>query len=479
MVGTGELEPMPLARCREAVARIEALIDPAPTHDKTPALVRARAEMRLARLRSFLAYLGNPQDRYPIVHVGGTSGKGSTSTAIAAILTAAGYRTGLHTSPYLQVATEKLSLDGRLIAGDDFAELVDELLDAVARWSGGAERLTYGEIWFALVAAFFARQRVDVGVIEVGAGGRFDLTNVVKPAVSVITSIGLDHVETLGGTIPEIAWHKAGIIKPGAPVVTAVTDPAAFAPIAAEAKATGSAIVRIAPFSNGDVVVNDDGSVSWRDASGLTLTSPMAGRFQATNGAMAVAAVRALGCRGLAVADNAMRTGLLAARLPGRVETVQMSPRVILDGAHNAQKIGALVDDLPGILRQPTGGKLIVVLGVLEAKDHRDIVGRLVSCADELVLTRPRVLAKPGADPRVLEADARWAGFSGPIAQVEEPAEAIAAAIARADAARGDVVLVTGSLYLVGNVRRYWYPDDAIVIQQTPWPKIAPDTGRQ
>jgi dihydrofolate synthase/folylpolyglutamate synthase len=314
------------------VARTDALIDPAPAHGKGLAEVRARAEMRLARLRSFLAYLGNPLDRYPIVHVGGTSGKGSTSTAIAAILTAAGYRTGLHTSPYLQVATEKLSLDGRLIAGDVFADLVDELLESAERWSGGAERLTYGELWVGLAATWFARERVDVAAIEVGAGGRFDLTNVVRPAVSAITSIGLDHTETLGPTIPEIAWHKAGIVKPGAPVVTAVTDPEAFAPIAAEAEATGSEVIRVPPFGRDDVVVSDDGRVHWRDGTGLTLTMSMAGRYQATNGATAVAAVRALAGRGFPVSAEALRTGLLAARVPGRFETVQASPLAILDG---------------------------------------------------------------------------------------------------------------------------------------------------
>jgi dihydrofolate synthase / folylpolyglutamate synthase len=237
-----------LRRYREAVVRTDALIDPTPAHGKSPAEVRARAELRLARLRSFLAHLGNPHDRYPVVHVGGTSGKGSTSTAIAAILTAAGYRTGLHTSPFLQVATEKLAIDGQLISGNDFADLVDEILAEASRWVPVPEgRLTYGEVWVALLATYFARERVDVAVIEVGAGGRFDLTNVVNPAVSVITSVGIDHTETLGATMPEIAWHKAGIIKGGAPAITTVTDPEALAPIEAEARAVGSALSRPVP----------------------------------------------------------------------------------------------------------------------------------------------------------------------------------------------------------------------------------------
>ncbi|MEA2596883.1 MAG: dihydrofolate synthase / folylpolyglutamate synthase [Thermomicrobiales bacterium] len=460
-----------IRRYREAIARTDALIDPAPAYGKTPAEVRARAEIRLARLRSFLAHLGSPHDRYPIIHVGGTSGKGSTSTAIAAILTAAGYRTGLHTSPFLQVATEKLAVDGRLIAGDVFADLVEEILAAAETWNPTPEgRLTYGEVWVALLATFFARAQVDVAVIEVGAGGRFDLTNVVRPSVSVITSVGIDHTETLGATIPEIAWHKAGIIKAGAPTVTAVTDPKALEPILAEAQAAGSSVSR--PVAGVDFVpvAFEDGSDSVQFSSGKQFRLGMSGKYQAANAALAVTAVEALAPSGFTVPDDAIQTGLATARLPGRFETVQRTPRVVLDGAHNLQKIAALVDDLPVLLPRPSGGRLIVVLGVLEAKDHTGIVGRIAAHADELVVTRPRVLAKPGADPAAIAEDARRAGFSGPVPIEDEPTAAIETAIARANAERGDAVLVTGSLYLVGNVRGRWYPDDAITVQQTAWP---------
>jgi dihydrofolate synthase/folylpolyglutamate synthase len=471
--GTAPTDETILKRYREAVTRTDALIDPSPTLGKTPADVRARAEVRMARLLSFLARLGNPHDRYPIVHVGGTSGKGSTSTAIAAILTAAGYRTGLHTSPFLQVATEKLAIDGRLIAGDVFADLVDDVLAAAATWDGAPPgRLTYGEVWFALLATFFARERVDVAVIEVGAGGRFDLTNVVHPAVSVITSVGIDHTETLGATIPEIAWHKAGIIKAGVPAVTAVTDPAALAPILDEARLADAPLVR--PIAGVDFcpMVFGDGAAGVRLASGEEFRLGMSGRYQATNAALAIEAVRALAPYGFAAPDDAVATGLAQARLPGRFETVQEAPRVVLDGAHNLQKIEALMDDLPAILPRPAGGRLIVVLGVLEAKDHAHIAARVAADADELVLTRPRVLAKAGASPAALAEDARRAGFAGPVQLVDDPIAAIETALTRVDAARGDAVLVTGSLYLVGNVRGRWYPENAIILQRTPWPVV-------
>lgn len=466
-----------LRRYREAVAKTDALIErtPAPLGKSLPE-IRQRAEMRLDRLRRFLAHLGDPHLRYPVVHVGGTSGKGSTSTAIAAMLTAAGYRTGLHTSPYLQVATEKLQIDGCLIAGDHFADLVDELIATAAAWTAGAgAALTYGEFWVALVAVAFAREPVDVAVIEVGAGGRFDMTNLVQPAVSVITSIGLDHTVTLGPTIAQIAWHKAGIVKSGAPVVTAVGDPVGLRPILAEAAATGSDVIRVLPGETFDILPADAFGVTWRELDaqgrpGPALTTALPGRFQATNAATAVAAVRALGRHGLDVPLAAIRDGLARARIPGRCEIVQPVPRVILDGAHNPDKVAALAAELPQLAARPPGGRLIAVVGMLESKEHGAMLRLIAPAVDELIVTTPGVLAKPGAQAEMLAAAARAVGFGGAVMAIDPPAMALEQALQRADAARGDVVLVTGSLYLVGALRARWHPNDAVLLERTPWP---------
>ena len=462
-----------LARYRAAVARTDALIEGASTpKDKTPAEIRARAEERLDRLRRFLAHLGDPHRAFPIVHVGGTSGKGSTATAIAAILGAAGYRVGLHTSPYLQAATEKLQVGGRLIAPGDFAGLVDEVLAARDAWPDGGA-LTYGEVWVALVAVHLARERVDIGVIEVGAGGRFDLTNVVTPSVSVVTTVGLDHTVTLGETIPEIAWHKAGIVKAGAPAITAARDPAALGPIAAEARAVGTPLTRVIAGETYAVVdVGPDGT-RWRELGpdgrpGPEWPAPP-GRFQATNAATAVAAVRALAGRGFAIPEDAIRRGLAAARVPGRWERMPGAPRVVLDGAHNPDKVAAVARDLPDLLPRPAGGRLILVLGAIEAKRYDEIVRILAPLADALIATSPSVLAKPGAAAADLASAARHGGFAGPLDVEPDPDLAVSAALAHADRP-GDAVLVTGSLYLIGNVRGRWYPDDAVVLGRSPWP---------
>lgn len=453
---------------RDALALTNGLIDRSPAPPKNPSDVRARAEYRLGRFRRLLAALGDPHLQYPVIHVAGTSGKGSTAIAAAAMLSAAGLHVGLHTSPYLQVATEKVQIDGALIDATTFRAVVEEVIATAAAFS--IAPVTYGEVWFALTALAFARAEVDISVIEVGAGGRFDLTNVVEPAVSVITSVGLDHMETLGGTILEIAWHKSGIIKPGIPVVSAVTDLDAIDVINREAFTVGSRVIPVVAGETFGLERAKSGHFLWwaNDQPEEIYSTSMRGRFQAVNAATAVAAIRALPAGFVTVTPETVRVGLTHARLQGRFELMQVSPTVVLDGAHNPEKMRALVRDLRAWRTDHPGSRLIAVVGVLETKDHRPMLAEIARIADELVTTSPQVLAKPGADAATLAQTADEIGFSGPVAIVDDPMAALESAIARAD--EDDLVVVTGSLYLVGNVRGRWYPDDEIVIQQTPWP---------
>jgi dihydrofolate synthase/folylpolyglutamate synthase len=461
-----------LGQYHAATARLESLIDATPTpSDTSQDAVRQRATLRMARLRRFLDRLGNPHVGYPIVHVGGTSGKGSTSATIASILSAAGFNTGLHTSPYLQTPSEKLQCNGALIAAETYVTLCGILFGEHDKWIGSGEiPITYGEAWFALTALFFREMAVDIAVLEVGAGGRFDLTNVVTPVVSVITSVGLDHTTTLGPTTADIAWHKAGIIKPGVPAVTAVTHPKALEIIVAEASRDNAPLTIIDPDVMVTAVATDFQGTGWIDGrTGAYYHSTLRGRFQASNGATAVAAIEALRGLGFFVSDEAVERGLQTVRIPGRVEMIQDTCMVMLDGAHNPEKVAALAADVPPLLPVQLDGQRIAVLGVLEAKQALEMVRSLVPVIDVLVATSPQVTSKEVKEAAAMARIAKSAGFHGPVWLEPEPQLAIQRALSLAKDDR-NAVLVTGSLYLVGNVRERWYRADEIVLARSCWP---------
>lgn len=432
-------DQMLLRRYRAALERGDRL-GAGESLDPTMTTYQQRAEFRLGRMHEMLTVLGEPLSATPIVHVAGTSGKGSTATAIASILTAAGYRTGLHTSPYLQIATEKLQIDHALIAGDAFAKLVDSTID---RLETAGFQPSYGQLWMAMVLRWFEEEMVDVAVIEVGAGGRFDLSNVVHPLVSVITEIGFDHMDTLGSTIEEIAWHKAGIIEPATPVVAAVSDRTALQVIAGEAHRLAADLYRVIPTP-------DD--------------------FRRSNEETARLAVELLD---FDIDLDDMRDGLTHDRLPGRGEIVQHDPLVLLDGAHNPQKIEAL---LRWHTREWPNAHPVIVAGFLDAKDIHGMVGLLTRFASALILTAPRVDGKPAADIEQLATIARENGFAGPVHTEMSPDTAVAVGVELARRT-GQSLIVTGSLYLIGNVRGRWYADEAVLLQRTPWPHEAGTGG--
>ena len=421
-----------LKRYRRALERSERL-GMGETLDAALTTYRQRAEFRLDRMREMLGAMGDPLSATPIVHVAGTSGKGSTATAIAAILTEAGYRTGLHTSPYLQTATEKVQIDHELIAGDAFADLVETMAD---RLEAAGFQPSYGQLWMAMVLSWFEQQMVDVAVIEVGAGGRFDLSNVVHPMVSVITEIGFDHVELLGPSIEEIAWHKAGIIEPAVPVVAAVGDRTALRVIAGTAGELGADLHRIIPTP---------------------------GDFRRTNQETARLAVDLLE---FDVDREDVEEGLAHDRLPGRAEIVQRDPLVVLDGAHNPQKIDALIR---WFLGQHPQAQPVIVAGFLDCKESTRMLGSLGALASTLILTEPRIEGKQPAAVDKLAAIVGELAFAGPVHTEPDPETALAVGLELARRT-GAPLLVTGSLYLVGNVRGRWYPDDAVLLQRTPWP---------
>jgi dihydrofolate synthase / folylpolyglutamate synthase len=402
-----------------------------------------------------LGALDDPQRNYPVVHVTGTSGKGSTTAAIAAILTAAGYRVGLRTSPYLQVSTEKLQIGPSLIDAGSFGETVTLVLDTAARlFSPGqaSPPISYAEVWSVLGYWWFAQRNVDIAVVEVGAGGRFDATNVIDPIVSVITGVGLDHLVTLGPTIADIAWHKAGIIKPGTTAVVGDLPAEAHSIIAEEARSASVDVVRVC-----------EPELSW------SRIPPVARGFRKRNADMANAVATVLRQRGFAISEAAIGTGIESARLPGRLEHMPgtLEPAIWIDGAHNEDKIAALTAEAAHLFGG--GPSPVIVFGMLSSKDPAPLLAKLGSAASNIVLTEPFVVGRESLTVEALAGAVIAAGHGGAIHVEPDPDAAVRFAedVARRE---GAPVLVTGSMYLAGQVRRRWFQDQDVVVQRTPWP---------
>ncbi|MBO8141835.1 MAG: bifunctional folylpolyglutamate synthase/dihydrofolate synthase [Firmicutes bacterium] len=406
----------------------------------------------LSRIRFLLARMGDPQDAYPAVHVAGTNGKGSTAAMIAAALKAAGLRVGLFTSPHLVRYNERIAVDGEPIGDDELGPLLEELKGhaeaAAARPEVGQP--TEFEVGTAAALAHFARRRVDLAVVEVGLGGRLDATNVVRPAVTVITPVGRDHTEVLGEDLASIAEEKAGIIKPQVPVVCGRQRPEAMPVIQARCASVGAPLYRFGIDFEARLVSADRRGTSfdarWRDRWLLGLSVPLLGSHQAENGAVAVAALCRLAEDGWPVTEEAVRAGLAAVRWLGRLEVVERRPWVILDGAHNPDGCRALRQGLEEVF---PGVRPVFVIGMLRNKPIDDMLGELLPMATAAVFTAPASSRTPAADPHEL---ARRASGLVPLSAVE-PQPSAALAKARDLAGPEGLVCVCGSLYLVGELR--------------------------
>lgn len=411
----------------------------------------------LATIARLLALVDDPQAGMPCVHIGGTNGKGSTAAMVEAILRAAGRRTGLYTSPHLLSFTERIRVTGTPIGEGEIVALTEQLKtlsaghfasETTSPASGLLPHPTFFELTTAMAFLHFRRRDVDAAVIEVGLGGRLDATNVIVPRVAVITNIALEHEAYLGRTVSEIAGEKAGIIKADVPVVTG-TRGQALDVIRRAAAARGAHVVSVADSYHWTVresslsgqVFDLDGPCGRHEA----LRIPLLGRHQVDNAVLAVAAVEAARERGLPADDVAIRQGLARAAWPGRLQIVQGTPRIILDGAHNpagAQALAAFLAEHRADL-----GRLTLVFGVLKDKNWAAMLDCLVPLADAIILTRPPT--DRGADPTEVRSAVR-APARASVAQ--EPAEALA--LARSAAGRTDTVLVAGSLYTVAAATR-------------------------
>ena len=399
----------------------------------------------LNRTEVLLERLGNPQLRVPAVHIAGTKGKGSTAALVASALTAHGYKTGLFTSPHLHTFCERLRLNGRPVPQERFASLLQEVwphLEAVSD-DPVLGRVTTFELLTAMSFLYYAQERADLQVLEVGLGGRLDSTNLCQPVVSTITSISLDHMEVLGDTIALIAREKGGIIKRGVTAVTAPQSPEALEVIQEVVQQQGVPLVNVAETYRWSLQEKSLDSQSFALAGPkgeYRLEMPLLGAHQLENAATAVATLEALEAAEYPVGADAIGEGFRRVEWPGRLEVLRRRPLVVADGAHNPYSLKRLAETLPHYLSYQG---VVLVMGCGVAHDLEGMVAELASLSPRVIATRSR---HPAALPtRVLQE--AFARHSLEVREVEEVGQAMTEAMQQAGEA--DLVLATGSLFVV------------------------------
>jgi dihydrofolate synthase/folylpolyglutamate synthase len=406
----------------------------------------------LETITKVLARLGNPHLKYPTAIIAGTNGKGSTAAMLASILSQAGYRTGLYTSPHLIRVNERMRIDGAEISDDDFARAfteVRQVVESLLEEKALGQLPSFFEFLTATGFHYFAQAGAGFVVLEVGMGGRLDATNVTQPRVAVITNVGLDHLEFLGSTLADIGREKAGVIKHGAPVVCGCEHGEAAEVIRQRCAEIGAELLETDKFGSlwglqslkGHFLFN----LSLDADSFSSLTAPLLGRFQVKNAVAAVTAAWRLSRDGFRITRTAIVQGLQSTSWPGRLERVLEHPLVLLDGAHNPAAARALAEF---IQEELVGRRLRLVYASMRDKAIGEISEILFPLAEEVYLTRPH-LAR-AATPEEILATAQFR----PKRLVIEPEPSVAVARACQASSGEDVVIIIGSLYLVGAVKK-------------------------
>ncbi len=411
----------------------------------------------LERISTLLHYLNNPEKAYKSIVVGGTNGKGSTCAMIDSILRSAGYRTGLYTSPHLVSMNERIKVNGEIIDNPSFNATAEQLFDMVGRHTE-LSSLTYFEFMTAAAILYFNHRKIDIALLEVGMGGRFDATNVVQPDVSVITNISLDHQQYLGTTVQEIAVEKAGIIRPGRPFITTDRNPASRQVLEDECQDKGG----IPYFIDRDFSTSGDQTnmVFYNNKRTIrNLQLHLKGRHQIYNAAAAIQAVLLFGEEGIKITDNEIRDGLLKTSWPGRFEIIKKNPDMILDAGHNPAGIQTLVQAVKDIYLTPfpppdqgESRPVTVVFAVSKDKDWHTMATMLSEITDTFVVTSYE--GERSTDPEELGHFIRSNRSNGSNrADVVLPSKN---AIQHALAITPDngVIIVTGSIFLIGEIKR-------------------------
>ena len=406
-------------------------------------LQRFGIKLGLETVSALLSELGNPQRRFYALHVAGTNGKGSVAAMTASILQAAGVRVGLYTSPHLLDFCERIKIQGI----DVPRERVVDLFARVQALPSFLVQPTFFEVATVMAFQYFAEEEVEIGVIEVGMGGRFDATNVCHPLGTIITNVSFDHERYLGSSLPDIAFEKAGIIKRRVPVVVGPVERDVSAVLRERAHHQNAPLTAFGKEFL--CVVHDTGTfdVTGTRAEYLNLDCSLEGRHQAINAACSIVALESSVMPHRSISERIIRRGLESVTWPGRLERLQRRPLIVCDGAHNPAAAECLTIHLQGLLGERNGRRLIVVVGMMQDKNLPAFLNALVPLADGVILTQ---IEHPRSAPVFALKRALPVG-DVPVYERESPHAAIDLATRLAD--HDDLVCVTGSLFLVGHVK--------------------------
>jgi dihydrofolate synthase/folylpolyglutamate synthase len=420
--------------------------------DKISSYERFGSVLGLERIKILLERLGNPEKSLKILHIAGTNGKGSVSRFLYEGIQANGYRAGLYTSPFLEVFNERIEADGRMISDEELADLTDRVTgEAEKMVEEGMDSPTEFEVVTAIAFLFFQEKELDYVVLEVGLGGRGDSTNVIDaPLISVITSISMDHMDRLGNTLEEIAGEKAGIIKPGIPVVMNVNQRDAARVIASKAYKSGSKLFDVSPIPVRILEESLEGSTLNMELFGTDYSDvriSMAGRHQTENIKTALAALEILRKNGqIRLQRDRLYEGVLKARQPGRMELMAKDPMILLDGAHNQAGAAALAEAAEYLLPK---GKIRMIIGALADKDVEGMIGEFLKITKDFIATEPNNERRMTAGQLSDIINDR----GGNCKAIPEPAEALKKALSEQEPP--DVLIAAGSLYLIGQLRGF------------------------
>jgi dihydrofolate synthase/folylpolyglutamate synthase len=405
-------------------------------------------EVRLDRVRNILKLLNNPQNCAKAIHVAGTKGKGSTASFISSILRNAGYKVGLYTSPHLHDFRERIKVNDRLINKKDMVYLIRRLKMVIDEYINKTGDLpTFFEAYTALAFCYFRLKKVDFMVIEAGLGGRIDATNVIKPLVCVITPISHEHMSKLGRTLSKIAWEKAGIIKKGSSVVVASQPKVAEKVIRKKVRSEKAKLFMVGKNINYELL-NFNGKHQHFRIAGLyntyeNLKSSLLGRHQVINAACSIAAIESLRAYRINISSQAIRKGIRKTKWPGRLEVVSQQPTIVLDGAQNRASAKVLKKAIEDIFDYE---KLILVLGMSRDKDIKGVSSKLGKISNRIILTQ--ALHPRAASLKRLK---KYTSNQKPVHLRKDLKEAIK--LAKKKAGKKDLVLITGSLFVVAEAR--------------------------